>query len=468
MATTRLKTLNHYPEFRTNPGIDSIILFLQTLALPPGLNVRQTTRWLEKFDPATSGFVVRHGNELFYNPPNQNIDLEVVRPQHRQARIQLIYDDIRRGLGVGLTAFYHQVCMSYLGISKALTTEFLNRQGDVQVGRVPINKIVNRPIVPETCNSIYGMDIIDMTNYPAIGNQNMQYILTVVDYFSGKCWARGIPNRLNNAVNHTLSDAFEDICTNETHTWPLSLICDSEFAIGHMRFFLNSHHIQIRKASSYFPHSVGKIESLNKIVRTKIKAYLVRTNAVIWHPRLQDFIANINSQQQSTTGRTRDQIWTPGHPVVPNNAMLPYRPLNDQYTPAELQHYMERYHNERAAHLVGLTHTNNHVYHVGDMCRIKLTKISNVMRRLRETHWGINRVALHFSPLRVMIHSVVPATRTRRVAYTLSHNGYVMLQGGVPKLWFSSELTPSPNIGAVETHVFPQDIPRSLFINRLP
>ena len=97
--------------------------------------------------------------------------------------------------------------------------------------------------------------------------------------------------------------------------------------------------------------------------------------------------------------------------------MMPYRPLSDQYTPAELKHYMERYHTNRAARLVGITHTNNHVYQVKDVCRIKLVKISNVMRRLRETHWGINRVALHFSPLRVMIHSVIPATRTRRIAY---------------------------------------------------
>ena len=102
------------------------------------------------------------------------------------------------------------------------------------------------------------------------------------------------------------------------------------------------------------------------------------------------------------------------------------------------------------------------------MCRIKLlAKISSVMRRLRETNWGINRVALHFSPLRVMIHSVVPATRTRRIAYTLLHNGFVFMQEAAPKLWFASKLTPSPN-PAVETKVFPQDIPRSLFINRLP
>jgi hypothetical protein len=191
MATTRLKSLNKYPEFRTNAGIDSVILYLNTAAVPAALNARQIVRWLEKFDPATSGFVVRNVNgtqELFYNTQNvlSPIDLEVVRPQHRQARIQLVYDDIRRGMGVGLTAFYHHVCMSYLGIPQAMTNEFLRRQGNYQVTRVPFNKTVNRPIVPEFPNSIYGVDLIDMTNYPPVGNQNMRYILTVVDLFLEK------------------------------------------------------------------------------------------------------------------------------------------------------------------------------------------------------------------------------------------------------------------------------------------
>ena len=151
-----------------------------------------------------------------------------------------------------------------------------------------------------------------MTNYPPTGNHNMRYILTVIDYFSGKVWAQRVPNRNNNAASHTLSDEFEDIIQNETHMYPNSLICDSEFATGYFRFYLMSHHIQIRKALSFSPKTVGKVESHNKIVRTKIKAYLVRTNAVIWHPHLQDFIANINSQQQSTTKRTKNQIWSPG------------------------------------------------------------------------------------------------------------------------------------------------------------
>ena len=100
-------------------------------------------------------------------------------------------------------------------------------------------------------------------------------------------------------------------------------------------------------------------------------------------------------------------------------------------------------------------------------CRIKLLKLSNVMRRHRESNMGYNRVALHYSPLRVIIHSVIPATNIRRVAYTLSHNGYVIMQGPIPRLFYSSDLVPSPD-PPIQTHVQPETVARALVINRLP
>jgi len=103
MTSTQLKRLNHYPEFRNDNSIGGIIQFITNGIIPAGLNVRQTERFNEKFG-ANSGFVVRNGNRLFYNP-NPNIDLEVIRPNDRMARIQAVYDDIQRGLGVGLGAF---------------------------------------------------------------------------------------------------------------------------------------------------------------------------------------------------------------------------------------------------------------------------------------------------------------------------------------------------------------------------
>ena len=69
------------------------------------MNARQMAAWNTKYGPG-SGFIVRvvaGNNELFYNP-NANFDLEVVRPGNKNYRMNLIYNNLQRGLGTGLSS----------------------------------------------------------------------------------------------------------------------------------------------------------------------------------------------------------------------------------------------------------------------------------------------------------------------------------------------------------------------------
>ena len=118
MNTQQLKKFNHYLDFKTENGIDNIINFVSNGILPDGLTARQRTAYDKKFGDE-SGFQVRE-NKLYYNP-NENINLEVIKPINRVEKIQEIYDDIQRGLGVGLGSFYHQITLSYLNIPKQMT-----------------------------------------------------------------------------------------------------------------------------------------------------------------------------------------------------------------------------------------------------------------------------------------------------------------------------------------------------------
>ena len=71
---------------------------------------------------------------------------------------------------------------------------------------------MNKPIIKKVPNERWGVELIDMRSYPTIGNQNRRYILTCVDYFCGKIWAREITNRENNVLYPTLPNAMNDIC----------------------------------------------------------------------------------------------------------------------------------------------------------------------------------------------------------------------------------------------------------------
>jgi hypothetical protein len=470
MTSRELKRLNHYPEFKTNNGIDSIINFIQNGINPANLNARQIARFNTKFG-AGSGFVVNvvNGNHtLFYNP-NANINLEVVRPTQRDNVIQSIYDDIQRGLGTGLGQFYHQIAMSYLNIPKTLTDDFLRKQGDYIVAKIPY-KLVNKPITSKVPNERWGVDLINMNAYNIPGvNGNKQFILTVVDYFSGKVFARALNNNQNSVARPSISNAINDICVNEAHTFPHIIQADSEFSVGAFLQWCNLNNIQLIKTTSYTPVSNGKVERMNREIRKKIKAGVIRNNNSAWFHDLQDYILNINNQQSSRNGLTPNQLWTVGYnPHPANHIVAPLVQLHDNMNTQQKQSYNESFIDNRARHTVGLGRPPR-VFQNGDFVRIKLLVINNRMREVRERSLGWNKVAVHYTP---QIYQVVqaihhPANFVRRDEYHLrDNNGNVLMSGIVPKSFFGNDLALVPP-NSVATNINPESTGRAIQLNRL-
>ena len=178
-TSVELKQLNHLHAFRSDERIQDIVKKIKDKTL---------TAKEKKIYGEESAFRV-NDNKLFWN------NLEVVLPSERESKIEEIYKDKKKGLGVGLEQFYQQVSGKFLNISKKLTDSYLRKQSDYKLTRLP--RRVNMSIVTRRPNERWGVDLINMTMYPLGSNRLKKYIMTVVDYFTGKVWARAIPNREN-------------------------------------------------------------------------------------------------------------------------------------------------------------------------------------------------------------------------------------------------------------------------------
>ena len=120
-----LKRINAYPEFRAAAGIDAVRAAVVAGLAPagtPGQQARFNAKFLNGLWVVTNALLPaplqNHGVSRLRYRPNAGINLLVAYPDEKQASMTLVYNDIRRGLGVGLQAFYQQVAMSYLNIKK--------------------------------------------------------------------------------------------------------------------------------------------------------------------------------------------------------------------------------------------------------------------------------------------------------------------------------------------------------------
>ena len=67
-----------------------------------------------------------------------------------------IFKDRKKGLGIGLQAFYYQVTLSYLNIQKKYTDQFLRSKGNYEIQKLQFKKVV-RPIILKTPNERWSM-----------------------------------------------------------------------------------------------------------------------------------------------------------------------------------------------------------------------------------------------------------------------------------------------------------------------
>tara|TARA_R110000824_G_scaffold70899_3_gene181711 strand:+ start:1269 stop:2708 length:1440 start_codon:yes stop_codon:yes gene_type:complete len=411
MLITNLKELQSYREFQTIAGINQVRTAVVNNVAPAGLTQIQTNRFNQKFlnnewqvvnTPLDRRANPAHGvNRLIYRP-NNRISLIVAYPDEREIYMNRIFRDRKRGMGVGLQAFYYQVALSYLNIQKKYTDVFLRSKGNYEIQKQPFKKVV-RPIISKTPNERWNMDLIDMS----IGVIH-RYILSVVDNFSGFLWTRRLLNRTAQTIVNTLQEIINANYPNGSNgTYPRLLQSDNggEFSNALMTAFCNNNNIQQILSLSHHPSANGKVERKNREIRKKIKAGFIRQNANNWNATmLKDYTKNINNQVNAKTKLRAIDLYSVGFNQQP--AGLPVNPvLNNNSTQQQMQDYKRNEIHNRA---VRLTNGRMNAFNVGDLVRVSLFNLSAEYREIKKSRIGANKIAINYSPVISRITNVYP------------------------------------------------------------
>jgi IS30 family transposase len=164
-------------------------------------------------------------NDQLVNSP---LNLIFVPDDKRNDALKKIYEDITLGVGQGIDMFYAKVRDKHLNIRRSDLSTFLKSQKLCQITK-SLNHTINKPIMTSSPNETYGIDCINMVSFTSANggiDRGWKFILTVVDYFSRKCWLR--PLKYRTAIN--VRNALINIVA-ETKTYPSIIMADngSEF-----------------------------------------------------------------------------------------------------------------------------------------------------------------------------------------------------------------------------------------------
>jgi Integrase core domain len=349
--------------------------------------------------------------------------------------------------GLSVEKLYLLICDTYIGITEKFIRNTLSKvdisaEDDIKTAMKPVEayqltkntyKHVNMPVLATSPNYKWAVDLIDLNYY----RLPYQYLLTVIDVFSKKCWIE----RLVIKESSVMTDAFIRVIYR-AGVFPKEVMSDNggEFQ-KHLKYFCRNQRltangiqkvevyvqlfgqekliqkpeIKIVNTLSYSPRSNGLVENLNKFVRKLIRNMIVTDkNNRLWINKLPEIEAVKNNMKNSTTKFTPNQIWTP-RPFAnkPNLTILSENVANVQ----PVQEKAAARLSERAKQIL----STNQEYHVGDIVRVKMaTLYSHVRQKIKSG--DKKNITLSFSPVLYQITGISApnAKEQRNKLYMLS------------------------------------------------
>ena len=401
MTSKKLRTINAYPQLKTADGINEVLRYVITKnipnpQIPRDLNTRQIRTFINRF---STDFIV-DDNKLYYAPLTPDVEhrirLQVVPPEDKARLLNELYNDDITGLK-GITLFYKMVSSKYIPFTREETTDFLKSKSNYQIAVNKPSKAVNQPILAKTPNERWICDTFELRQYTR-QNQGYLHILVVVDCFSRKVWAR--PLKLITAED-TLT-AFREIL-DDTRTHPRILQCDNgnsfkgvfeEYVTEYNQGRPNDSKMKVINSVPYQPRTNGLVERMNRRIREVIKQGFTQHNNLQWVRYLPDYVQNINSSYNATIKMTPNELWAEGYskPVIRD---ISFQPVTDSSSKHDIAKHAQANTVTRALKLIEKNKEPD--LSVGDTVRIRMSKVSQEMRKRNKGLIGKKHTAITFT-----------------------------------------------------------------------
>jgi len=253
---------------------------------------------------------------LLYTNKQNGQTFEVVPKSAINDYLTALYYNLKEGLR-GRDAIFHKVNATTVGISRRAVMDFLRRQEVHQLMYPTRRNTVTKPVVAKKPMEHWQMDLFDMSKFKSPQNNQVEYVLSVIDVFSKYLWLRGITNKSAPTVVAALKTVVDEVGGGPTK---LQSDRGSEFIAQEMRDYCKSVFITQVFSLSYSPSSQGIVERSNRTVKGYIQKYMLINGNRTYIPVLKDIAYNYNHTLHSTIGSTPFELHFGNNPDALLNA----------------------------------------------------------------------------------------------------------------------------------------------------
>lgn len=408
--------------FPTDETIDMVKEYIQSKHIPPDIHSPQ------HFQKKYSKFIVNNSDELVYEP----LQLIVVKKANIQHILANLLKHDKNVLGKGIVNFYKYVCSKYINITRKDIEDFLKDQPEYQMNQ-RITHRVNKPIIAKAPNSIWGVDLIDLSKYSG-HNNFFKYVMLVVDTFSRKVWLEKMRTKGAKQTAKALQNVFD-----KAGIMPSVIMSDNgtEFK-GEFADLCKEHDIKQNLSRTYTPQSNALAERSIEDIRKIMRAFMTSENDLNWASRLKVIEDNKNHTYNSTIKASPNEIWSPD-----KEAPRLYERLPDTFIDKTNKKLVAKANVLRIARKQLAKFQEEDNFQVGDKVRVKMSSIFSGVRRLVKQNLT-KQIVITYTPEVFRVKQVIiPRKRTlaRRRYVVENEDGRPIYKpnGGV-KHFFASEL----------------------------
>lgn len=233
---------------------------------------------------------------------------------HVPSLLRDIYYNIRNPASFSsIDRVFEEAKKHNLTVRRKDVKDYLQSQFPFTLHHRVVRKFRRNQIIVSSPEELFQADLIDLQSLSKF-NDNIKYILTVIDVFSKKAFAFPLKSKSGLEVKAALQKLFS------SGKIPEKLQTDSgkEFLNFHVQNLLKQHHVMYMTAKNE-TIKCAFVERFQRTLQTKLYKYLTGTGGSRYIDVLQDAVESYNNSVHSATGMRPNEVSHVNRDVVFRN-----------------------------------------------------------------------------------------------------------------------------------------------------